>query len=183
MKVEDNLLEYLCVRFLREIGEDPGRDGLKDTPRRWSKMWKEFFEYEDPNINSVFDSKIDEMVVVNGVRVWSFCEHHLLPFWCDVSMAYLPTGKVIGLSKFARIAHRCAHRLQIQERLCEEIADELQRISGSEDVAVLGRGVHLCMLMRGIKTKGELVTSIVRGRFRTKPGTKAEFLKMVELEK
>jgi GTP cyclohydrolase I len=120
------------------------------------------------------------MVVVSGLQVWSLCEHHLIPFWSRVSVAYLTGERVLGLSKFARIAHKYAHKLQLQERLAQEIADEVQQVTGSEDVAVLAVGQHLCMVMRGIKTPGHMTTSVLKGKFR-EPEVRAEFLSLVEL--
>lgn len=116
------------------------------------------------------------MVVVSPMRVWSVCEHHLMPFWCDVSVAYLPEEKVLGLSKFARIAHQLAHRLQIQERLVADIADEVQQVTGCADVIVMGQGMHLCMVMRGIQTPAVMTSLVARGRFEQEAYLRAEFL-------
>jgi GTP cyclohydrolase I len=121
----------------------------------------------------------DQMVVVSGIRVWSLCEHHLLPFWCEIAIGYVATDRVLGLSKFARIAHQCAHRLQVQERLTHEIADAIQQVTGAADVAVLGRGEHLCMTMRGIRTPALMTSSVMRGAFLTTPAARAEFLQLV----
>ncbi len=107
-----------------------------------------------------------QLVSVRGLRLWSICEHHLLPFSCDLFVGYVPGGRVIGLSKIARIAHRHAARLQIQERLVAGVADELERVVRVADVAVIGRGAHLCMLMRGVREPVAVVTSELRGRFR-----------------
>jgi len=104
---------------------------------------------------------------------------HLLPFWCDVTVAYIAEAKVLGLSKFARIAHQFAHRLQLQERLTHQIADEIQRVTGSADVFVVGRGEHLCMRMRGIKTPSIMSNSVVRGKFRDLPALRAEALSLM----
>lgn len=109
------------------------------------------------------------------MRVWSLCEHHLLPFWCDVSIGYIARKRIVGLSKFARIAHDAAHRLQVQERLVEQIANRVASVSGSPDVAVLARGEHLCMSMRGVRTKGLATSSALRGAFK-RPALRAEFL-------
>jgi GTP cyclohydrolase I len=116
------------------------------------------------------------MVVVSGVRVWSLCEHHLMPFSCDVTVGYVARGLVLGLSKFARIAHKHAHSLQVQERLGQQIADDVARASGSPDVAVLCRGVHLCMAARGVRSDGVMTSSVLRGAFRHTPSARAEFL-------
>ena len=170
-------LENICHQLLVTLGEDPTRPGLKDTPRRWAAMWEEFIGYDPGNIDTVFESvTTDQMVVVSGMRVFSNCEHHLLPFWCDVSVGYVTGKRVLGLSKFARIAHKVAHKLQIQERLVQEIADQVSSLTGTQDVAVIAKGQHLCMLMRGVKTPGEMTTSIMRGVFRKDRQAREEFL-------
>jgi len=160
------------------IGEDPERPGIVKTPYRFAKWWREFIEYDPGKIDTVFEAvTTDQLVIVSGMRVWSVCEHHLLPFWCDISVGYLATDKVLGLSKFARIAHKHAHKPQIQERLVHEIADEVQAITGSPHVAVLGQGKHLCMIMRGVKTDGLMVSSVMRGLFRESGSASAEFMR------
>jgi len=175
------LLETACKEILEGIGEDPEREGLKDTPRRFASWWSEFIEYEPGTTDTCFEHvTTDQMVVVSGMRVWSLCEHHLLPFWCDVSIGYIATDKVLGLSKFARIAHECAHRLQLQERLTQQIADRIEQVTQCPDVAVLARGEHLCMTMRGIRTPSRMTSSVMRGVFRAESEARAEFLRLVE---
>jgi GTP cyclohydrolase I len=176
-------LRRICRELLVTIGEDPDREGLKDTPRRWANWWRDFSEYQDGNTDTVFvtEQRIDQMVVVAGMRVWSLCEHHLLPFYCDVSVGYIAAEQVLGLSKFGRIAHKFAHRLQVQERLVDDIATEVQRLTGTEDVAVLAVGEHLCMTMRGIRTPSKMVSSAVYGRFRSQQEVRAEFMKLVDM--
>jgi len=170
-------LEYIGRSLLEALGEDPQRPGLEDTPKRWARMWLEFVQYDPGTVDTAFEHmETDQMVVIRGMRVWSLCEHHLLPFSCDISVGYITTNRVLGLSKFARIAHQHAHRLQIQERLVADIADTIQEITGSDDVAVTGVGEHLCMTMRGIKTQASMITSVVRGRFRHDVAARAEFL-------
>ncbi|MGW3210162.1 GTP cyclohydrolase I [Streptomyces sp. NPDC001135] len=160
-------LEEVARRLLVEIGEDPDRDGLKDTPARFARWWREFTRYDPGKIGSLFPLECaGEAVVVSGIQVWSLCEHHLLPFSCTVTIAYLPQSKILGLSKFARIAHRHAHRLQVQERLVREIADEITEVTGSDDVAVLARGEHLCMSMRGIRTPALMTSTAFHGIFK-----------------
>jgi GTP cyclohydrolase I len=167
--------------LLLAIGEDPDREGLVDTPRRWADSWREFIEYDPGTIETTFSSvDAGQMVCVSGVRVSSLCEHHLLPFWCDVSIGYIPDEKVLGLSKFARIAHQFAHQLQLQEQLGQQIADEISRITGTENVAVLLKGEHLCMMVRGIRTPGIMTSSVMRGVFRTQSEMRMEFLRMIE---
>jgi GTP cyclohydrolase I len=159
------------------IGENPDRAGLEDTPRRFANYWREFINYEPGTIDTAFEVvTTDQMITVSGIRVWSLCEHHLLPFWCDVAIGYIATDKVLGLSKFARIAHKHAHRLQVQERLVDDIANEITALTGSNDVAVVGKGVHTCMVMRGIKTDGVMTSSVMRGIFRERPEARAEFM-------
>ena len=174
------LLE-LGRELLIALGEDPDREGLVDTPRRWADSWREFIEYDPGTIETTFSSKDSgQMVCVSGLRVSSLCEHHLLPFWCDVSIGYIPDKKILGLSKFARIAHKFAHQLQLQEQLGQQIADEISRITGTENVAVLLKGEHLCMTVRGIRTPGIMTSSVMRGVFRTKSEMRLEFLRMIE---
>ena len=167
--------------LLFAIGEDPEREGLRETPRRWADAWREFMEYDPGTTETTFaSSSIDQIVCVSGLRVWSLCEHHLLPFWCDVSIGYIPDEKVLGLSKFARIAHQCAHRLQLQELLGQQIAEEISRITRTENVAVVLKGEHLCMTARGIRTPGLTTSSTMRGVFRTQSETRMEFLRLIE---
>lgn len=164
------------------IGENPDREGLLETPRRFASSWREFIEYDPGKTETMFENiTTDQMVVISGLRVWSFCEHHLLPFWCDVTIGYIAEDKVLGLSKFARIAHQYAHKLQLQERLCTDIADEIERITGSKNVAVMARGEHTCMMMRGIRTNGQMTTSVTRGIFRAAEAARNEFLKLAGL--
>jgi GTP cyclohydrolase I len=159
-------LETLARQLLLEIGEDPERDGLQETPARFARWWREFSNYDAGNVETLFSIEDKgQTVVISDVEVWSMCEHHLLPFSCSISMAYRPNGSILGLSKFARIAHRHAHRLQVQERLVREIADEIRSITSSEDVAVIGRGQHLCMSMRGIRTPALMTSSYCSGVF------------------
>jgi GTP cyclohydrolase IA len=178
--VDHERLLYLGRELLIALGEDPDREGIADTPRRWANWWQEFIEYEPGKLNTVFSTlSADQMVIVSGMRVWSLCEHHLLPFWCDISIGYVANGSVLGLSKFARIAHKYAHRLQIQEQLTRQIADEVQHLTGTEDVAVLGRGEHLCMTMRGIREEALMTSSIMRGVFLHEASARSEFLSLI----
>jgi GTP cyclohydrolase I len=166
--------------LLIAIGEDPEREGLHDTPRRFADAWREFIEYDPGTTDTCFASaSSDQIVCVSDIHVTSICEHHLMAFTCNIAIGYIPDEKVLGLSKFARIAHQYAHRLQLQERLGEEIADEVGRITGSLHVAVLIRGKHLCMSTRGIRTPGTMTTSVMRGQFRADPQTRAEFFRMI----
>jgi len=178
--IDTQRLENLAHELLLIIGEDPTREGLIDTPKRWAKWWKEFIEYDPGKINVTFESIVyDQMVVVKGIRVWSLCEHHLLPFWCDISMGCIVKDRVLGLSKFARIAHKHSHKLQIQERLVKEIAENVMSLTKSDDVAVVATGNHLCATMRGIKTDYQMVTSVMNGIFRDKHEARQEFLSLI----
>jgi len=180
-KVDYPKLLELGRELLIAIGEDPDREGLLDTPRRWADSWREFIEYDPGKTETTFSSaSMDQMVCVSGMRVWSTCEHHLIPFYCDVAIGYMADGKVLGLSKFARIAHQFAHQLQLQERLGQQIADEVSRITGTNNVAVVLKGRHLCMESRGIQTPGVMSSSVMRGAFREEFETRMEFLRMIE---
>ncbi|MFE2944889.1 GTP cyclohydrolase I [Streptomyces sp. NPDC059255] len=159
-------LEDIARRLLVEIGEDPDRDGLKETPARFARWWREFTLYDAGEVETLFPLRTaGQIVLVSDIKVWSLCEHHLLPFSCKVTIAYRPRGDVLGLSKFARITHRHAHRLQVQERLVRDIADEITKVAGSEDVAVIATGEHLCMSMRGIRTPAAMTSSVFSGIF------------------
>lgn len=159
-------LEDLARRLLKEIGEDPDRDGLKDTPARYARWWREFINYEPGDVSTVFEAtSTGQLVIVSGAQVWSLCEHHLLPFNCSLTIAYLSSEKLLGLSKFARIAHKNAHKLQLQERLVADIAADIMSVSGSADVGVIGSGEHLCMTMRGIRTQARMTTTAFHGAF------------------
>lgn len=168
-------LEQVCRDLLAAIGEDPDREGLRDTPRRFANHWVDFINYDPGRVDTVFRSVgIDQMVAVSGMRVWSMCEHHLLPFWCDIGIAYIAADRILGLSKFARIAHAHAHGLQVQERLVTQIADDVAAHTGSASIMVVARGEHLCMTMRGIQTPALMTSSVTRGLFRDDPKARAE---------
>lgn len=180
MSVDFEKLKQLGRELLVAIGEDPNRDGLKDTPERYAKWWREFMDYEPGKIETAFSlEQNDEMISVTGMEVWSLCEHHLLPFKATISIGYIPSEKVLGLSKFARIAHKHAHRPQVQERLVQDIADEVIKITASSNVAVVADGEHSCMTMRGIRTSGSMRTSVMRGVFRDNDSTRSEFLSLI----
>ncbi len=180
-RVDYPRLLALGRELLLAIGEDPDREGLRETPRRWADAWREFIEYDPGTTETTFASvSSEQLVCVSGIRVASLCEHHLLPFWCDVSIGYIPNAKVLGLSKFARIAQQFAHRLQLQERLGEQIADEISRITGTQNVAVVLKGEHYCMAARGIRMPGRMTSSVMRGVFRTESQIRMEFLRLIE---
>ena len=180
-RVDYPRLLALGRELLLAIGEDPDREGLRETPRRWADAWREFIEYDPGTTETTFASVAsDQLVCVSGIRVASLCEHHLLPFWSDVSIGYIPNAKVLGLSKFARIAQQFAHRLQLQERLGEQIADEISRITGTQNVAVVLKGEHYCMAVRGIRSPARMTSSVMRGVFRTESQIRMEFLRLIE---
>lgn len=180
-KVDFEALQKIGHQLLLAIGEDPREERIKGTPLRFAKWWREFIEYEPGNLGTTFTStNTDEIVIVSGMRIWSLCEHHLLPFWAEVAIGYIPKKKILGLSKFARIAHKASHKLQIQERLVQDIADDIAQLSGSKDIAVLARGEHLCMATRGIRTQGLMTTSVMRGVFKQEQSARAEFLSLVK---
>ena len=178
--IDQARLEQIARELLLAIGENPNREGLKETPRRFASWWKEFIEHDSGNTTTFFEPiTTDQMVVVSGMKVWSICEHHLLPFWSEITVGYIAEERVLGLSKFARIAHRHAHRLQIQERMVHQIADEIEKLARTKNVAVMARGEHLCMSMRGIKTPAMMTTSVLRGIFRYSSDARMEFLTVV----
>jgi GTP cyclohydrolase IA len=181
--VDYDRIKELGRELLIALGEDPDREGLQDTPRRWASWWREFIEYQPGNTDTSFEAvTTDQMVVVSGIRIYSLCEHHLLPFWCDVSIGYVARDRVLGLSKFARIAHRIAHKLQLQERISNGIADEVERVTGSADVAVMVSGIHMCMVMRGIKSGGLVTSLVTRGSFSSQPDARADFMRIAGLK-
>ncbi len=171
-----------AVRTILHVleGDEPLREGLKETPMRVARFYREFFDYSPGKMDTTFESVIvDQMVILKGIRVYSVCEHHLLPFWCDVSIGYLTDDYVVGVSKLARIAQKHAHRLQLQERLCRGIAKEVQEVSHQPNVAVIARGQHMCMMIRGIKTDATMVTSVTYGKFRELQATRNEFMQLI----
>jgi GTP cyclohydrolase I len=179
-KIDYDKVKSLVTELLTALGEDPAREGLKETPRRIANFWREFIEYDAGKLDTTFSAvKHNQMVAVTGMKVWSMCEHHMLPFWCDVSIAYIADDKVLGLSKFARIAHKHAHKLTLQEQLVSDIANEVKVILGTEDIAVMAKGEHLCMTMRGIQTPHRMISSALSGKFH-QPEQRAEFFRLVD---
>lgn len=173
-------IERAVADILDAIGEDVHRPGLQETPRRVAQFWREFVDHEAGSMASFPEAMSDsDLVAVKGMDLWSLCEHHLLPFSVTVSVGYLPVGRVLGLSKFARIAQRHAHRLQVQERLTRAIADAIVDVTGSPDVAVVSRGSHTCMAMRGVRVPAVMHTSVMLGRFRTEAPLRAELLALI----
>ncbi|MBF88191.1 MAG: GTP cyclohydrolase I FolE [Candidatus Marinimicrobia bacterium] len=178
-------LTILIEDLLRQIGEDPKREGLIRTPDRVAKSWMTFVKGykqtpEDVVGDAIFNEKCDEMVTVKNIDFFSLCEHHLLPFKGVAHVSYLPSENIIGLSKIPRIVEVFARRLQVQERLTQQIADSLQSVLQPKGVAVMIEAEHLCMQMRGVEKKSSfMVTSAVRGIFRENNKTREEFLSIV----
>ena len=171
-------LEGIARELLETLGYDPASAGLRDTPSRWARWWQEFLTPAPAaRLDSMFEvAESGRMVVVGGMRIWSICEHHLLPFSAEVSIAYVPRGRVLGLSKFARLSLQVAHQLQLQERLVSQIADATETATSSSDVAVLAYGRHLCMEARGVKVPAVATTLITRGAFEVDSSLRAEFI-------
>lgn len=178
--IDREALKLHIRQLLVLLGQDPDIPGLVDTPRRVADMWVEFLGHDPGRLGTTFEAvTVDQLVVVKGMRVWSLCEHHLLPFWCDVAVGYIAGDRVLGLSKFGRIAQKHAHRLQLQERLVHGIAQEVQGIAGTKDIAVMATGEHLCMAMRGARMPHRMVSSVLQGRFRSDAALRAEFMAVV----
>lgn len=181
-EIFDPEYEELVRKMLAHLGEDPDREGLVKTPLRVAKamryLTRGYHQDVKEVINSaMFESDAEDMVLLRNIEFYSMCEHHLLPFYGKAHVAYIPDGHVIGLSKLARITDVFSRRLQIQERLTNQIADSLMESLEPKGVAVAMEGVHLCMLMRGVeKQTSSMVTSAVRGSFRTDARTRAEFM-------
>jgi GTP cyclohydrolase I len=170
---------------LRMLGEDPSREGLARTPERWEKAMRfltsGYGESLEHIVNgAVFSVKCDEMVIVKDIEFFSMCEHHLLPFFGKIHVAYLPKDKVIGLSKIPRIVNMYARRMQLQERLTQQIAESVARAISPRGVAVVAEARHFCMMMRGVeKQHSGTITSTMLGAFRTNKPTRDEFLALV----
>ncbi|MDO9621608.1 MAG: GTP cyclohydrolase I FolE [Moraxellaceae bacterium] len=179
-------MENAYADIIRAVGEDLGRPGLLDTPKRAAKAMQYLCNGYEKDLttlvnNAVFPSDNDEMVVVKDIEVYSLCEHHLLPIIGKAHVAYLPSGKVLGLSKVARIVDMYARRLQIQENLTKEIADAVQEVTNARGVAVVIDAAHMCMMMRGVeKQHSTTVTSVMLGDFRLNPQTRNEFLSFIK---
>jgi len=178
-------MQQIYAELLTRIGEDPTRDGLLNTPRRMEKSMAFLTQgyrqsVEDVLHGALFDVDYDEMVIVKDIEFYSLCEHHLLPFFGKAHVAYVPQGKVIGLSKLPRIVDVFARRLQVQERLTHQVAEAIDAAIHPQGVAVVMEAEHLCMMMRGVqKQHSQTVTSAMLGVFKTQPQTRTEFLSLV----
>ena len=185
--VDQPRIEAAVREILAAIGEDPGRDGLLKTPARVARMYAEIcaglHQNPDEHLETTFEAEHDEMVLVRDIPMYSLCEHHLAPFIGKAHVAYIPgtDGRVIGLSKFARLVDGYARRLQVQERLTSQIADAMQNSLDPKGVMVVIEAEHLCMSMRGVKQAGSTtVTSAVRGLFRTNVATREEAMRFIQ---
>jgi GTP cyclohydrolase I len=167
--------------ILRAIGEDPSREGLKNTPDRVARFWSEFINFDSGNIEVTFETlHTDQMVIVKDIDGWSLCEHHLLPWSFTAHVGYITGDRVVGLSKIPRIVQKHAHRLQLQERFTADIADELMKVADARGVGVVVTGIHTCATMRGIRTpRASMVTSAMRGIMLVNPFAKEEFLRLI----
>jgi GTP cyclohydrolase I len=184
-KPQDSTLAHLVEQMLVELGEDPSRDGLVKTPKRVAEALRFLTEGYRMNLEKIVNSalftvKYDEMVIVRDIEFFSLCEHHLLPFFGKMHIAYIPKEKVVGLSKIPRIVDMFARRLQVQERLTQEVAETIQKITEPRGVGVVCEARHFCMMMRGVeKQHSGAVTSAMLGVFRTRRETREEFLSLV----
>jgi GTP cyclohydrolase I len=183
-KIDEARIEKAVREILSAVGEDLNRDGLKGTPARVARMYSELLAgmHDDPNthISRVFNENYDEIVLLRDIPFYSICEHHLMPFIGSAHVAYLPSGKILGVSKLARIVDCFARRLQTQERLTYQIADCLMSNLKPLGVAVVLEAAHSCMTIRGIKKPGSvMVTSAVRGLFRKDPRSRNEIMSLI----
>jgi GTP cyclohydrolase I len=178
-------LEGLVTQLLRELGEDPTREGLFKTPSRVARSWRFLTSGYEKDVDSVLNGALysvacDEMVIVKNIELFSLCEHHLLPFFGNCHVAYIPRGKVIGLSKIPRLVDVFARRLQVQERLTTQIAETIMEKINPLGVGVVIEAKHLCMIMRGVEKQNSVaVTSALLGSFRKDVQTRNEFLSLV----
>lgn len=196
MAIDKEAVKFHIYGLLKALGDDPDREGLIDTPERVAKMYEEVFEgmnYTNHQIAQMFDKTFSEdmesqnandMVIVKDISVFSYCEHHMaLMYDMKVTVAYVPNGKVIGLSKIARIADMAAKRLQLQERLGSDIAAIMQEVTGSDDIAVIIEASHSCMTARGIKnTPAKTLTNTFRGRFQTDLDLKSSLMQNLSIK-
>jgi GTP cyclohydrolase I len=188
-RLRDIRMNPLLASHYREIllgiGENPEREGLLDTPQRAAKAMQYLCHGYAMNLQEIingalFESTNDEMVIVRDIELYSLCEHHLLPFIGKAHVAYIPTGRVLGLSKVARVVDMFARRLQIQENLTKQIAEALQQITDAAGVAVVIEARHMCMMMRGVEKQNSVMTSsVMLGAFRDSPTTRQEFLQLI----
>jgi len=187
--MELNKIETLVKQLLEGVGEDPKREGLVSTPKRVAKAY-EFLtsgyhqDIEEVLNKAIFNEKYDEMVLVKNIDFYSLCEHHLLPFYGKVHIAYVPKGKIVGLSKIPRIVEVFARRFQVQERMTQQIADTLDKYLSPKGVAVVSEAYHMCMMMRGVEKQNSSATSsAMHGLFKDDARTRTEFLDLIRMNK
>ncbi len=179
-------MEEYFSKIIEAVGEDLNREGLVDTPKRAAEAFKFLNNGYEKNLDEVlndaiFEADTEDMVIIKDIELYSLCEHHLLPFIGKCHIAYLPDGKVLGLSKLARIVDMYARRLQIQEKLTKQIADAVETAVGAKGVGVIIEAKHLCMMMRGVeKQNSVMTTSVMTGIFRKSHSTRSEFLSLVK---
>ncbi len=183
--VDRERIRDAVIELLKAIGEDPEREGLRDTPRRIADMYAEIFSgmTVDPreHLTVGFEVPHDELVILRNIPFYSMCEHHFLPFHGEAHVGYVPRGRVVGISKIARVVESFARRPQIQEQLTSQIAEAIMDALDPDGVAVVIEAEHLCMTMRGVQKPGSrMVTSAMRGRFSESPVTRSEFLSLVQ---
>ncbi|APV39041.1 GTP cyclohydrolase I FolE [Pseudomonas frederiksbergensis] len=180
-----NALSQNYREILIGLGENPDREGLQDTPVRAAKAMQYLCRGYEQSVEEIvngalFASDNDEMIIVDNIELYSLCEHHMLPFIGKAHVAYIPTGKVLGLSKIARLVDMFARRLQIQENLTRQIAEAVQQVTGAAGVAVVIEAKHMCMMMRGVeKQNSTMNTSVMLGAFRESSNTRQEFLQLI----
>jgi GTP cyclohydrolase I len=178
-------MEEHIREILAKLGEDPDREGLRETPARVVEAFRAltsgyWMDVEKVVNGAIFEEKYDEMVICKGIEVYSLCEHHMLPFYGQAHVAYVPDGRILGLSKMARVVDVFARRLQVQERLTQQVAEALQEILRPKGVAVVIEAKHLCMLMRGVEKQSSLATtSCMLGVFKSRHETRMEFLNLI----
>lgn len=189
MSAPDDPIEGLVTRMLKEIGEDPTRSGLERTPARVARALRFLTGGHDDNPRTIlndalFEVSYDEMVLVKDIDFYSLCEHHMLPFFGRAHIAYLPNGKVVGLSKLPRLVDMFARRLQVQERLTTEIAEVIESVLQPRGVGIVIEAIHLCMKMRGVEKQNSFaITSSMRGSFAADPKTRSEFMELIRHRK
>ncbi|KAA0997059.1 GTP cyclohydrolase I FolE [Pseudomonas sp. ANT_J12] len=185
LSLPQNALSQSYREILIGLGENPDREGLQDTPMRAAKAMQYLCHGYEQSVEEIvngalFSSDTDEMIIVADIELYSLCEHHLLPFIGKAHVAYIPTGKVLGLSKIARLVDMFARRLQIQENLTRQIADAVQHVTDAAGVAVVIEAKHMCMMMRGVeKQNSTMNTSVMLGAFRESSNTRQEFLQLI----
>lgn len=185
LSLPQNALSRSYREILIGLGENPDREGLQDTPMRAAKAMQYLCHGYEQSVEEIvngalFSSDTDEMIIVADIELYSLCEHHMLPFIGKAHVAYIPTGKVLGLSKIARLVDMFARRLQIQENLTRQIADAVQHVTDAAGVAVVIEAKHMCMMMRGVeKQNSTMNTSVMLGAFRESSNTRQEFLQLI----